>query len=548
MRAPDLNLLERAAEQLALLAYPPRILLANLPHLLEPPLLSEVAAHPERFRLMAARSGIQIITGPAESNPPGLPRDWEEACVFFWALHQFLREQGVPDGPGVLHLLLRELGAAARQRQPTLSLLSYVLLTGATRNRDSGKEAADDLGELQFDRSRREGGSGQPEALHQALHHLTLQVQALPQPHQHLGLFLLCELAHAVIQSLNLRMRLPPPPLFHEPEPWDGEPLTDPAHALQACGTCLPTPLSWTWLQQNTPHSLSSSRRPVWEEASVTGALDQLARLPGLSGATQVLRSLIGAATLQRTRGHLGLRPLPLTLHAAFLGHPGTGKTTAARLYARALHEGGLLGSDQIVEVERADLIGGYLGQSALKVRECLDRAMDGTLLIDEAYSLTGVHGPDHYAQEAIDTLVRGMEERRSRLAVLLTGYPEEMERLFQANPGLRSRVTRVITFPDHDPATLMDILLRLARDHDYRVTPAGQAALLTHIQHLHAQGGLRQGNARLIRTLLEQMIERQAERLRHRGPLSSQPVQLLNLLEEDDLPGPWMPAPSLLA
>ena len=131
---------------------------------------------------------------------------------------------------------------------------------------------------------------------------------------------------------------------------------------------------------------------------------------------------------------------------------------------------------------------------------------------------------------------------------MLLTGYPEEMERLFQANPGLRSRVTRVITFPEHDPATLMAILLRLARDHDYRLTPAAQSALLTHIQRLHAQGGLRQGNARLIRTLLEQMITGQAGRLHRSGAWLRGPAQLLNLLEEDDLPGPVMPAPSLLA
>ena len=542
MRLPDLNLLERAAAHLALVAYPPRLSLSDLPALLDPPLLGEARAHPNRFRLIARRSGIEITpeTPPGRVTAP-LNR-WaglDETCVLFWALHQLLREAEVPDGPGLLRLLLWEAGATSHQPTHALNVLHYVLLS-------EGRQATD-LTALEGHRLLRFSGAHLPGPLEQVVGHLAARLHTLSEQPRDLGLTLLARLGQTLAQVLNVR--LPPftATLFPPSGEWRGERLTDPATALEASGVPLPTPLNWSWLQTQLASgtdTTSGTQLP----SSPQGALGELASLPGLSGPTETLRALIRAAAVQRQRESLGMRPLPLTLHAAFVGHPGTGKTTAARLYARALHEGGLLGSDQLVEVERADLIGGYLGQSAMKVQGCLDRAMDGTLLIDEAYSLTGVHGPDHYAQEAIDTLVRGMEERRSRLAVLLTGYPEEMERLFQANPGLRSRVTRVVTFPEHDPATLMAILLRLARDHDYRLTPAAQSALLTHIQRLHAQGGLRQGNARLIRTLLEQMITGQAGRLHRSGAWQRTPTQLLNLLEEDDLPDPWMPAPSLLA
>ncbi|GGM53964.1 hypothetical protein GCM10008956_32340 [Deinococcus arenae] len=539
MRLPDLNRLEQAAAHLALVAHPPRLNLRDLPALLDPPLLREAQAHPNRFRLMARRSGLQIIPEAPEGRVTAPLNRWaglDETCVLFWALHQLLREAAVPGGPGLLRLLLWEAGATSRQPTHALTVLHYVLL--------SEGHAAADLTALEGYRLLRFSGTHLPDPLAQVVGHLAARLCTLSGQPLDLGLTLLARLGQTLAQVLTVRLPAFTPTLFPAPGVWRGDRLTDPAAALEASGTPLPAPLTWTWLQTQ----LNGPAEPVQPPAPPQDALGELASLPGLSGPAETLRALIRAAAVQRRRESLGMRPLPLTLHAAFVGHPGTGKTTAARLYARALHEGGLLGSDQLVEVERADLIGGYLGQSALKVQGCLDRAMDGTLLIDEAYSLTSVDGPDHYAQEAIDTLVRGMEERRSRLAVLLTGYPEEMERLFQANPGLRSRVTRVITFPEHDPATLMAILLRLARDHDYRLTPAAQRALLTHIQRLHAQGGLRQGNARLIRTLLEQMITGQAGRLHRSGAWLRGPTQLLNLLEEDDLPGPVMSAPSLLA
>lgn len=266
--------------------------------------------------------------------------------------------------------------------------------------------------------------------------------------------------------------------------------------------------------------------------------LDQVLReldsLVGLRPVKELVRELRAYVEIQQRRQALGLWNAPMALHMVFVGHPGTGKTTVARLISRLFYELGVLQKGHLIEAERADLVGEYIGHTAQRTREVIQRALGGVLFIDEAYSLAR-GGEKDFGKEAIDHLVKGMEDHRNQLLVILAGYPSEMEFFLDCNPGLRSRFPLKVEFPDYTASELMEIADRLCREREYVLSESARRRLRVM---LASRGDRLPGNGRDIRNLVERAIRRQAVRLASRVDLDR---QALMELTAEDLEG-WSP------
>ncbi|GAA2749770.1 AAA family ATPase [Kitasatospora cinereorecta] len=242
-------------------------------------------------------------------------------------------------------------------------------------------------------------------------------------------------------------------------------------------------------------------------EDDLAAALDQLERMVGLDPVKRQVRALSAQLRMARLRTARGLPVQPPKRHFVFSGPSGTGKTTVARILGRVFHALGLLSGDHLVEAQRADLVGEFLGQTAVKANELIDSALDGVLFIDEAYSLSnsGYSKGDAYGDEALQVLLKRAEDNRDRLVVILAGYPEGMNRLLAANPGLNSRFTTRVDFPSYRPVELTEIGRSLAAlDGDLWDEDAAEE-LTSICAHVVGEGWIDQlGNARFIRTLYE--------------------------------------------
>jgi SpoVK/Ycf46/Vps4 family AAA+-type ATPase len=214
-----------------------------------------------------------------------------------------------------------------------------------------------------------------------------------------------------------------------------------------------------------------------------------------------------------------------------FTGNPGTGKTTVGRIIGRVYKKIGLLKSGHMIEADRGDLVAEYIGHTAPKTKAVIDKAMDGVLFIDEAYSLAPVNIPNDFGKEVIATLITEMEENRGRLVVIVAGYKDEMENLIRLNPGLKSRFKTFINFQDYSPAELFKILVHMAAEAGIRLSvDAMTAASLLMESFDTGQKGF--GNGRTVRSIFDECLGRQAARLASKGYKVD-----LAMFEKDDIP-----------
>lgn len=251
----------------------------------------------------------------------------------------------------------------------------------------------------------------------------------------------------------------------------------------------------------------------------------------GLDTVKKEVESLINLVTVQKMRKENGLPVNDLSLHMVFSGNPGTGKTMVARLMARIYKSLGILSKGHLVEVDRSGLVAGYVGQTAIKTGEAIQKAMGGVLFIDEAYALTNRGGND-YGQEAVDTLLKAMEDHRDDLIVIVAGYTELMEEFVHSNPGLESRFNRFLNFPDYTVQEMMDIFDMRCRKSGYELAEDARGLLrsLLALLSLDVKGF---GNARGVRNLFERAVAAQANRL---AALPDVTREMLMTLTADDL------------
>ena len=263
---------------------------------------------------------------------------------------------------------------------------------------------------------------------------------------------------------------------------------------------------------------------------------DAMAELDALIGLDEVkaqVRKVVSVLRLNREREKRGLQRATITHHLVFTGNPGTGKTTVARIVGKIFKEIGLLRSGHVVEAERGDLVAEYEGQTAPKTRGVIDAAIDGVLFIDEAYSLAEKGSGSNFGAEAIATLIKGMEDNRDRLVVIVAGYRSEMNELLNSNPGMKSRFKTFIDFPDYDDEALFRIFIHIAGQNGVRLS----VDAMTAVQALMGDFGVRRkgfGNGRTVRNVFDECFSRMALRLEQGGYGSKVD---LSMMEGADVP-----------
>ncbi|SHF03539.1 stage V sporulation protein K [Caldanaerobius fijiensis DSM 17918] len=246
--------------------------------------------------------------------------------------------------------------------------------------------------------------------------------------------------------------------------------------------------------------------------------------LIGLDVVKKTINEIKAFCIIQNKRKSMGLKNQSLVLHMIFKGNPGTGKTTVARILGKIFKEIGILEKGHVVEVDRADLVGEYIGHTALKVRENIKKALGGILFVDEAYSLAR-GGDRDFGKEAIDTLVKAMEDHKNEFILILAGYTNEMNWFMEINPGLKSRFPIQIDFPDYTLDELMQIALKMFQDREYELAELSKKKLLHILSHKYSYDS---GNARTVRNIVELSIRKHAMRIVNKTNLKKDDLILI--------------------
>ena len=251
-------------------------------------------------------------------------------------------------------------------------------------------------------------------------------------------------------------------------------------------------------------------------KSSKTGSSDpyeELENLIGLESIKKQIKELTSFVKMQQRRKKQGLEPVPVSLHMVFTGNPGTGKTTIARILGEIYKDIGVLSKGHFVEVDRSGLVAGYVGQTAMKTSEVINRAKGGILFIDEAYSLVSSDDKD-FGHEAIDTLLKAMEDNREDFIVIVAGYPELMQGFINSNPGLQSRFNRYIHFPDYNADELLEVFKGFCDKYEYKLDEDVEPKMKDFLQKLVDEKTVNFANARTVRNIFENVVTKQSTRL----------------------------------
>ena len=262
--------------------------------------------------------------------------------------------------------------------------------------------------------------------------------------------------------------------------------------------------------------------------------MKELDTLVGLERVKTDIRQLINFLKVQKMREEKGMAALPISRHLVFYGNPGTGKTTIARLLAQVYRTLQILSRGQLIESDRGDLVAGYVGQTALKVKEAVNKALGGVLFIDEAYALNAEGRGNDFGQEAVETLLKLMEDHRHDFVVIVAGYTDKMEEFISSNPGLRSRFNKFLLFEDYKPEQLVEIFKGFCLKAAFKMTPSAEQKLLEMFKLLNLVRDESFGNARTARNLFEMTISKQANRI---VTLPNINEEVLATIEDADIP-----------